>query len=282
MIALVTDSTCDLPQEILTLLGVTCIPLYVLFENKPLRDGIDITTADIFKGVDLGADIPTTLPPSVDDFLQIYQQLFDQGAKEIISIHLSSRLSNTVQHARIAAEQFSGRIVIIDSQTISGGIALQVMRARELIDSGLDMFEIRKELDLAKTDMSGRFVVDNLTYLQKNGRVSTAGAFFGNLLAVKPLLKVEEGRIDSIGWVRGHSKVVGELVQFVQQYIRRHRKARIIYLYTDGGAVLLPEIKALLSLLPLSDRGTYSIGPVVATHSGHGTVGIGLEPDYRV
>lgn len=278
MIALVTDSTSDLSAAQLAELGITSVPLYVLFKGENLKDGIEITTHELFAGIRSGAKIPSTSQPSPIEFAHVYRQLLSKGVTEIISIHISSLLSGTVQSARLAAAEFEGKVTVIDSQTATGGIVLQLQRARDMIQSGQSVAEIVDALQRSQAKMTLRFAVDTLEYLKLNGRIGGAQAMLGGLLGIKPMLQVFNGRVEAAGKVRGRSKAIAHIIECAREYVKKHGDTRIIYLYTEGGDIVIPELREALNGLALTECGVLDIGAVVAAHTGPQVFGIAMEP----
>lgn len=277
-IALVTDSTCDLALQTLTQLDVRSVPLYVLFNGQTFKDGLEITCQDIFAGIKAGKKPPSTSQPSPAEFSAAYTQALERS-EHVISLHLSSKLSGTVGSATLAAQDFVGRVTVVDSLTTAGGLALQVMRAREKISAGDDVHTIVETLERVKLKMALRFGVDTLEFLKLNGRIGGAQAMIGGLLGIKPLLKLENGRVEAASKVRGRSKMIEEIVNFFRSYVEQHGPSRVMYIFSEGGQESVAEIRSRVADLSPIDRGMLEAGAVIASHIGPGAVGVFLEPD---
>ncbi|ALW88873.1 degV domain-containing protein [Deinococcus arenae] len=276
-IAIVTDSTSDLTPELLAQIGVTRVPLYVLFDGKMHKDGLEITPQDIFAGLKAGKKTPSTSQPSPAEFAAAYTQAL-QSADEVLSIHISGQMSGTVGSARLAAQEFGGKVTVVDSRSVSMGLGLRVLRAAELAHQGLSMNEIVRQLEAAGAKADIRFTVDTLDFLRINGRIGGAQALLGSLLNIKPILIVKDGRVESGGRVRGHKKAMADIVEHVRKYVAQHGSARVAVMCTPGGEEYVQEVRAGLAGLNFEDMGDHQIGAVVATHAGPGTVGVTLEP----
>ncbi|GGK88799.1 DegV family protein [Deinococcus radiotolerans] len=276
-IAIVTDSTCDLTPELLAQIGVTSVPLYVLFDGKMHKDGLEITPQDIFTGLKSGKKTPSTSQPSPAEFAAAYYAALQQ-ADEVLSIHISGQMSGTVGSARLAAQEFAGKVTVVDSRSVSMGLGLRVLRAAELAHQGLSMTQIVQKLEAAGSQADIRFTVDTLDFLRINGRIGGAQALLGSLLNIKPILVVKDGRVEAGGRVRGHKKAMADIVDHVKKYVARHGSARLAVMCTPGGEAYVQEVRAGLAGLTFEDMGDHQIGAVVATHAGPGTVGVTLEP----
>lgn len=276
-IAIVTDSTSDLPHTRLRELGIVNVPLYVLLEGQLYQDGVQLSAPDLVAGIQAGLKMPTTSQPSPAEFAAAYRKALET-ADEVLSLHISGQLSGTVGSARLAAQEFGDRVTVVDSQTVTLGLGLQVLRAAELVQAGQTVPEIVATLQRVHQRADLRFTVDTLDFLRLNGRIGGASALLGGLLNIKPMLVVRGGRVDAGGRVRGRQKALADLVQHVQQYAEQHGGARIAFLATVGGETDRAAVREKLAGVPLQDMGDHSIGAVVTVHAGPGAVGVALEP----
>ncbi|WP_287930154.1 DegV family protein, partial [Thermus sp.] len=186
-VALITDSTSDLPRALRERLGVRVVPLYVNLGGRIYRDWEEITPEEIFKKVREGEAFPTTSQPSPEDFQRAYQEAL-QEADHVLSIHISAKLSGTVQSALLAAQNFPERITVFDSQAASLGIGMMLLRAHELLQAGQALPEVIRELERIRQDHFVRFSVVTLEFLKRGGRIGGAQALLGTLLGIKPIL----------------------------------------------------------------------------------------------
>lgn len=276
-IAIVTDSTSDLSPQLCQHYGVESVPLYVLFDGKMHRDGLDITPADLYSGLKAGKKTPSTSQPSPAEFAAAYGRAL-QHAQQVLSIHISGQLSGTVGSARLAAQEFGGKVTVVDTHSVTMGLGMRVIRAVELARAGQSVDDIVAELDRVTAKADLRFTVDTLDFLRINGRIGGAQALLGSLLNIKPILVVRGGRVESGGRVRGRTKAVQDMVEHVRAYAAKYGAIRAAFLYTVGGEGLLHEMKAGLSGVSFEDLGDHAIGAVVATHAGPGAMGVALEP----
>jgi DegV family protein with EDD domain len=271
-IALVTDSTSDL-QAYAEKLGVEIVPLYVNFQGKIHKDWLEITPQNIFDGVKNGAAMPSSSQPSPADFKAIFDKAL-QHADHVLAIHISSKLSGTVQSAQLAAKELHGKVTVFDSLAASMGIGMMIERAKELLDQGANLQEVLVELERIRADNIVRFTLSTLEFLKKNGRIGGAQALLGSLLGIKPILTVKEGKVEAAGRARGEKKALSEMVEALKTWASGRQKIRIYYLYnTDEHDADAFKLAIQATGLPLEERITTRVGGVISTHTGPGVVG---------
>ncbi|WP_026895289.1 DegV family protein [Clostridiisalibacter paucivorans] len=188
-----SDSTCDLNQEILEKNNISIVPLYVVFDNKTFKDGFDITPKELYEKVDKLNTLPKTSAPSPADFYNSFKPVIDNG-DTIIYIGLSSKLSSTIQNAKLAARQFEeGKVKVIDSLNLSTGIGLLVLKAVDYVNLGMSSDEIVKKIEAMVPNVRKSFVINTLDYLYKGGRCNSVQNFIGSVFKIKPIVKVING-----------------------------------------------------------------------------------------
>lgn len=278
MLAIITDSTCDLPEDELRRLGVERVPLYVNFKGNVYKDWLEITPKDIVAGVQAGAAIPSTSQPSPQDFIDAYEAAKAQGADQILCITISSGLSGTYGSATVAAEQVDTDVRVFDSKAASLGIAMMVKRAVALRDDGAGVEKILGELGRIRDQAMLRFTVGTLDFLKKNGRIGGASALLGSLLNIKPILSVADGKVVPAGRARGSKKATKMMLSDLEQLSQQGTPV-VHFLHIqdpEAARALKQELQA--SGLAFQDGGTYEIGAVIATHVGPGTYGFYAYP----
>ena len=276
-IAIVTDSTSDLSPEMQEKYGIRSVPLYVLFDGKMHKDGIEIHTDELFQGMKAGKKLPSTSQPSPAEFAAVYREAL-KDADEVLSLHISGQLSGTVGSARLAAQDFGSQVTVLDTKSVSMGLGMRAIRAAQMAQEGKSMAEIISALELVSHKADIRFTVDTLDFLKLNGRIGGGAALLGGLLNIKPILVVKNGRVESGGRVRGHKKAMSDLIEHARKYIAAEGGARVAFMYTPGGEQYLAEVRSGLAGADFDDLGEHEIGAVVATHAGPGTIGMTLEP----
>jgi DegV family protein with EDD domain len=276
-IAIVTDSTSDLTPELCTQYNIKVVPLQVLFDGKMYKDGLELTPKDIFQGVKEGKKLPSTSQPSPAEFAAVYREAL-RKADQVLSIHLSSQLSGTVSSARLAAQDFSDKVVVVDSRSATMGLGMQVLRAAKRAQEGNDLSAITEELGRVRMQASIRFTVDTLDFLRINGRIGGAQALLGSLLHIKPILTLKDGRVEAAGRVRGNKKAIADLIEHIKNYIKQFGNVRAALMYTAGGESYIQEVRSGLDQVSFEDLGSYLVGTAVATHAGPGIIGVAIEP----
>lgn len=233
-IGLVTDSTCDLSPELLKKLRIEMVPLTINFtEDEIYKDIIDINQEDFFKKLVKVEKLPTTSQPAIGWFVEKYQNMADEY-DAIISIHLSSKLSGTCESAIMAAEQVDNvRVEVIDSTSASFGIGFQVLLAKRLIDEGMEINNIVKYIKDAQKNSKIFFTVNDLSYLQKGGRIGKAQALLGSVLNFYPILNLVggDGEILPLEKIRGKKKIVKRLVDIVLEELKYEEKASLGFVH---------------------------------------------------
>lgn len=276
-IAIVTDSTSDLSPEVAAQYNITVVPLYVLFDGKMHRDGLEINSSELIHGIKGGKKLPSTSQPSPAEFASVFREAL-RGADQVVSVNISGQLSGTVGSARLAAQEFGDRVVVVDSRTVSLSLGMMAVRAAKLAQAGKSAAEIVRELEQVSGRNDLRFTVGTLEFLKANGRIGGAAALLGGLLNIKPILVVKNGRVEAGGRARGSKKAVQDIVEHTRKFVEGHGGARVAFLSTVEGEPLMEEIRAGLSGVNFEDFGSYQIGAVVATHAGPGAAGVALEP----
>ena len=274
-IALVSDSTAGFDAGYPEEHNVRIVPLYLRMDDKTYRDGVDITADEFYERLPHCDPLPTTSQPSVGDFAQVYRELADQGAKGIISVHLSSGISGTINSATLAAEQIEGiPIEIVDTLTASAPHMLAVEAGVRARDAGASFEEtvvaIRRVVDNQKLV----FAVDTLEYLYKGGRIGGAAALLGSLLQFKPLLHLVDGKIEALERVRTSAKALVRMADIVAGAFEAGEPLQAVLIQ----AACLERAEALAEHLPqhmnVANIRISIVPPVLGTHVGNGTVGL--------
>jgi DegV family protein with EDD domain len=273
MIELITDSTSDLSPELARQLGVRVLPLTVLFGQESFRDGVDITHSEFYRRL-RGADtLPTTTQINPEVFLSVFQQVLDRG-NQAVCILIASELSGTCQSALIAKEELgSDDIFVVDSRAVTFSLGLLVAEAARLRDQGLTAEQIVRELESLRERVRLYAVADTLKYLKMGGRISAATAVVGGALGIQPIIRVQDGKVEAVGKVRGRKAGF----RWVRERLLSDGPdlSRPIALGHADCPEILDELAASISEVTDSfssvSRGI--IGATVGTHIGPGTVG---------
>jgi len=273
-VAIVTDSTAFLEPGVAQELEINVVPLSVHLGDETMRDGIDITPEAFFQRLEQGGAPPRTSPPSVRTFEQLYAKLHTR-TDEILSIHISGRLSQTLNHAERGAESLLGRcsIAVVDSMTTSLGLGILAKAAAEAAQEGADLDEVVRLVRGMIPHIYTVFYVDQMDYLERGHRIGRAQAILGTMLNVKPLLFVEDGEIIPLEKVRTHEKAVEKLFEFVAEFAELEQAAII-----QRQASPTEETEMLLErfeqLFPDMQFPIIQYGPVLASHIGPSAMGV--------
>ncbi|MFD0588185.1 DegV family protein [Paenibacillus sp. GCM10027627] len=211
-IRIFADSVSDLPQQWIERYGITIVPLYIIFGEHSYRDGIDITTTEIYKRVEENGVLPQTAAPSPSDFLEAFEKATAEG-DTVLFISMSAQVSSTYQNARIAMEELpEGKVTIVDSIHLSASYAMLVIMAARMREEGKGLDEIVAYIEQAKERVEIDILIDRLDYLHKGGRVSSIQNMIGSMLQIRPVLGIKRGMIVSTKKYRGKTQKALESV----------------------------------------------------------------------
>ncbi|MFA5367798.1 MAG: DegV family protein [Dehalococcoidia bacterium] len=276
-VKIVTDSTADLQPGVAVELGIKEVPLYVKFENDVYRDRVDISSDELFSRMERDPVMPVTLPPTPQDFADIYRAAA-KDADAIVSIHISSKMSETCENA-IRGRELAGvacPVEIIDSMWVSAALGMLVTDAARNAMAGKKYDDIVKSVkdSIPRIDYLGMF--DNLDYLSRGGRIGKAKAFLGTVIGIKLLLTIGDGEFLPSDRVYGYNKALDRLRQFVVTAGRLKEVAVVHSDMPDDADLLAGRIKSILHIDPVPVN-IVSLGPVLGVHVGPGTLGAVIQ-----
>ncbi|MCQ2496187.1 MAG: DegV family protein [Lachnospiraceae bacterium] len=275
-IRIVTDSASDYTPEEGKKLGITIIPMTLLWDGVEYRDAVDMNNDQFFDRLVNSSTIPTTSQVSPVAFESVYEELTANG-DQLIVITISSKLSGTCQSAMIAAEDYEGKVFVVDSLNATVGEHVLIETAMEYIEQGLGIEEIVAKLEYDRTRIRLLASLDTMEFLKKGGRISAAVAFAGGLLSIKPVITIEDGAIMLLGKARGSKNANNLLRKYVEEMggIDFRRPFRLIY--SGNSDELLQQYienskdmwESKVEELPIM-----RLGAVIGTHIGPGAVGV--------
>jgi DegV family protein with EDD domain len=269
-IKIVTDSTCDLPQTVIKELDIPVIPLYINVGSAGYLDGVELTREEFYRSLPDYSPHPTTAAPGWEVFRRAYEKLAEQGATQILSIHISESLSATVDVARTAARETSViPVSVLDARQLSLGTGFQVETAARAAREGRSMEEILKLLEDQITRTHVFAALDTLEYLRRSGRLNGAIAGLGHLLQLKPLLRMYDGK-PSAERVRTSQRAIKRLLEILHEVSPLERVALVHTHATEQSEELLEKAR---SLVPKGEIISVDITPVIGANIGPGAVG---------
>ncbi|MBE3557338.1 MAG: DegV family protein [Firmicutes bacterium] len=271
-IAIVCDSTCDLPRVWIEKYGITVVPEHVRFGDQDFRDGVDLDPPAFYAKLRSSDLLPKTSQPSPAEMQRAYEALAP-SCDRIFSIHLSSKLSGAVDSARVAAQSVSVPVEVIDSQFASMAMGFIVVEAAEAAKRG-DPQDVRNAIELTRARMHVYFLVDTLSYLQRNGRLGRAQAFMGTLLNVKPLLQLKDGEILPFEQVRSRKRGMERQIEQMRTHFSVQAPKRGAIVHAD----IAEEAEKFAALahetFPQTEWVVTYLGAVLGANAGPGVLGI--------
>lgn len=274
-IKITSDSTCDLSPELIAKYDIDIVPLYVLMGDKTQKDGLEVTPEDIYAYVDETGKLPSTSAPNLDDFITAFKKWRDEGY-EVVHFNISSDFSSSYQNALTAADETDG-VFVVDTRNLSTGSGLVVLHAAELARQGKSAAEIKEACDAMTDKVEASFVVDSIDYLYKGGRCSSVAALGANLLKLKPLIEVLDGKMKAGKKYRGNIDKV--IINYVTDKLRGRNdidKHRIFITHTKCSPVTVQQVRQKINeLYPgFEEILETTAGCTVTSHCGPGTLGI--------
>jgi len=273
----VTDSTADVPAEVARQYGIEVVPALVNIAGKSYADGVELSREDFYTRLPGLKPLPTTSAPSVGSFRVCYETLLKSGVDQILSIHLPNALSGTYNAARLAAQDFSQQVKVLDSGQLSLGVGFQVILAAEAAARGAILDEVLALVESIRQRVRVAALLESIEYVRRSGRVSWATAMIGGILRLQPLVELRYGLVHRLGQARTRLQGVERLVETLHSWGPLERLA---VLHTNAEAAarqLLEEVKSLAAVPPLLVNVTTAVG----THVGPNGLGFAAVPVAR-
>ncbi|MFF4710007.1 DegV family protein [Streptomyces eurythermus] len=276
-VAIVTDSTAYLPPRAMERHGITTVPLTVVLGDQALEEGTEISTRSLAQALQKRRSV-TTSRPSPQVFAETYRRLAESGASGIVSLHLSAELSGTYDAAVLAAREAPVPVRVVDTGVVAMALGFCALTAAEAAEAGGTVDEAVTAAEKRAAGTSAVFYVDTLDYLRRGGRIGAAQKLLGSALAVKPLLQLEDGRIELLEKVRTASKAIARLEELT---VERAGNAEVdIAVHhlaaADGAAALADRLRARVP--GLADLHVSEVGAVIGAHTGPGLLGAVVSP----
>ncbi len=275
-IAIVTDSTSDIEPARAAELGVDVVPLFVIFGEKSYRDYLDLSRAEFYEKLAHEKTLPVTSQPTPAMFAEVFAKHVEAG-NDVVCILISQALSGTINAARAAAEQIAGaKIHLVDSQSVAGGLGLQVLRAVELARSGASVEVILDALESDRATQRLFAALPDLSHVVRTGRIGKAKAVLGTLMKIVPVIVLKDGVVEPGAQVRTFARAQEAMIASSVQSVAEPAQARFIVTHTNAPDVAQRVADRLLERLETEPNylRVLEAGPVIATHAGAGAVGI--------
>lgn len=272
-IKIVTDSTMDMTIEQADQLGVVVVPLSVTINGETYLDRVEIQPAEFMETMKGLKDLPKSSQPSVGTFLEVYDKLGEEGY-EVISIHMTGKMSGTVRSAESAAQMTKTKVTVVDSEFISIALQFQVREAAEMAKQGKSLEEILGRLDSVRQNSKLYIMIDTLENMVKGGRIGKGKAFIGSLLNIKPIASLEGAEYNPVAKVRSHSQVVKWLAKQFAEDVKGKTVKRVGIVHAEALELATKLKDSIIELTGYDDISVDYTGPTISTHTGPGTIAI--------
>jgi DegV family protein with EDD domain len=278
-IAVVTDSSAYIPEEALGGFSIPVIPLWLHWGDERFRDGVDMDPPTFYRRLRTDKTFPTTSQPSAGEFEDFFRQVGAE-ADAVVGVFISSKLSGTVPNAQAAQAQLPDvTIRIVDSFSTSMGLGFTVLAAAQAAAAGKSLDEVVVAAEGVRDRAYVLFAVDTLEYLHRGGRIGGAKRLLGTALNIKPLLHLEEGRVEPLIQVRTKRKAVAQMLEAAEERLDGKRMAEAAVLDVDSpeeGDAVAGQVKERFGISPVYRT---AVSPAIGTHAGPGTVGLCFYPE---
>ncbi|MCO6452280.1 MAG: DegV family protein [Caldilineales bacterium] len=276
MIRIVTDTTAGLPDDLARRHAIPVAPQIVVFGNEEFQELQDLSNEEFMRKLATSANLPKTAAPSPATMADIYRPFVEVG-DAVLSIHPSSEISGTVRSGSVAAQSFpDADIRVIDTRSIAGPLSRMVLQAAALAESGSDADAIIAHVHDLMARSRIYFLVDTLEYLQKGGRIGGAQALLGSLLQVKPILTLQDGRVEAFERQRTQKRARARLLEIVESESARGDEALLTVMHAGLPDVAAEIASALKQTLQTEDVLICELGPAIITHAGPGALAVGF------
>lgn len=276
-IKIITDSTCDLPVELIEKYDIEVMPVLINFGEESYLEGVEITRDEMIERIDKEDVLPTTAQITPLRFEECYGKYISQGYK-IVAVHMSSKMSGTYQSALIAKNEFNDDdIVVVDALQITSALGILVLKAAKMAEAGHSIHEIEKELLVYRHNIKSDLFFLSLDNLVRGGRLSKGKAMIVGALGIKLILEIKDGEMDVRSKVRGSKKAIKEIIKSFESRKRKVDEPVVLINYEDGE--LIEALRGYLEENKIEYIET-TVGCAVAIHSGKNAGGFFYVEDY--
>lgn len=277
MVKIISDSTCDLSEDLINKYDISILPLHIILGEQEFEDGLGITPDKIYSWSDANKTTPKTSAPAMERAVEILKPHIEEG-KEVICFAISESMSSSANVMRLAAEELNAvnKVTVIDSANLSTGIGLLVIEAALLAKQGCTAAQIKERIEELKPRVRASFVVDTLTYLHRGGRCTGLAALAGNTLKLHPKIVVKDGAMGASKKYRGKMEhVVMDYVRDMETELQNACPQRVFITHSGCEKEIVDEVKNYLSSLHIFEEILETrAGGVISSHCGPGTLGV--------
>jgi DegV family protein with EDD domain len=276
MIKIVVDSACDLPVDLYREHDITVVPINILFGTESYRDGVDIDRATFLRMIEETGTLPQTSQPSAGQFQEYYNRLADGGATDIVSLHVTAKLSGTLQSAELAKGMVADRVRVhpFDSACGSAGMGFMAIEASRMVSAGRSVAEILARMSILRDRMNIVLTLKDLRFAQMSGRVGKLQGSLASLLDIKPIVLLEDGLIDVSEKVRTRRKAVDRIIQIMSERVGTSAPLNLAAMHAEApseGHQLLQKAKAHFDC---QETFMCNLTTTLVVHFGPGTLGL--------
>jgi DegV family protein with EDD domain len=275
-VAIVTDSTAYLPNDLLKQYSISVTPQILIWGDETFQDGVDIQPNEFYRKLETAKTMPTTSQVAIVTMKAAFEKLLAAGY-DVLGIFISTKLSGTMQSAYQAKEMLpkaKAKIVVLDSNSTSMAMGFHVLTAARAAQAGANLAECQQLAEEARKHSGVFFVVDTLEFLRRGGRIGGAQAMLGSILNLKPLLELRDGRIESIEKIRTKGKAINRMIELVIERTAGRNPIRLATLHANAEAEAKLALEAAAAQLNPVEQILASVSPAIGTHAGPGTVGL--------
>ena len=274
-VQIVTDSSCDLPEEVIAELNIKIVPLKIRFGETEFVDRFELSTDQFWDKCQSMDELPSTAAPAPGAFVEQFEEAASQGASGVVAIVLSGELSATIEAAQQAALMVKDKIEVkvVDSRTVTMGLGSIVVGAATAAQSGASIEEISANATDCVERTQVHAALDTLENLRKGGRIGAAGSLLGSMLSIKPLIEVRNGVVEPAGKQRTRSKALNSIVAVVKEHAEQIEQLCVLHAACEDVDAFVEQINAVVNVDVLVGQ----VGPVVGAHAGLGTIGVAFQ-----
>ncbi len=272
-IALLTDSACDLPNNIIDEYDIKVLPLKIIYPDREYSDRVDIQPEEVYSR--MPEEIPTTSMPCLEEIAQIINNLKAEGFTHLLAVHLSSGLSGTYQAVKLVAKDIDNMVVkVFDTKTLSIGTGWMVLDAARNITKGFNFDNVVENLSSLQPKVNVYYVLETLEYLRRGGRIGNVTAMLGQFLHLKPIISVnEEGKYFTFAKAKGRRKSIDKLFQIIEQAVEE-KQIKLAVMHGGAKQEMDKLVERLKQLPNITELIISDISPALGVHTGPGLLGV--------